>query len=114
MVRINKKTADLFMRLEDEKFKDKLMEKANNDAVKFTVKFFVEYYKKMRAGARESWQRVKDYGTINRGAKSVSDKPNNNKNNSNKSGRVAKTTDSNGEKKESRDHKCTKCGHFHR
>ena len=37
-----KKAADLFMRLEDDKFKDHLMEKANNNADKFTVIFIIE------------------------------------------------------------------------
>ena len=49
-----KKAADLFMRITDDNLKDKLMEKANNDAKKFTVKFITEQYLNMKAGARES------------------------------------------------------------
>ena len=43
-----KKAADLFMRITDDNFMDKLMEKANNDADKFTVKFITEEYQKMK------------------------------------------------------------------
>ena len=42
-----KKAADLFMRITDDKLKDKLMEKANNNVEKFTVKFIIEKYQKL-------------------------------------------------------------------
>ena len=106
-----KKAADLFMRITDDKLKDILMEKANNDVEKFTVKFMTEQYQKMKAGSRESLEPVKDYGTIDEGVGSIvkSNKSNNNSNN-NKSGRVAKATD--GKEKKDRN-KCKDCGHFH-
>ena len=62
-----KKAADLFMRITDDKLKDKLMEKANNDVEKFTVKFMTEQYQKLKAGARESWEPEEEYGTIDKG-----------------------------------------------
>ena len=48
------KAADLFMRITDDKLKDELMKKANNDVDKFTVKFMTEQYQKLKARARES------------------------------------------------------------
>ena len=86
------------------------MEKANNDVEKFTVKFITEQYQKLKAGARESWEPVKQYGTIDKGVGSInkSNKSDNNSNN-NKSGRVAKATDGNEKKNRN---KCKKCGHF--
>ena len=81
-----RKAADLFMRLEDDKLKDCLMEKANNNANKFAVEFIKEQYKKMKAGARSSWQPVSDYGKIDTRANSISNRTNSNKNtNNNKS-----------------------------
>ena len=55
-----RKAADLFMRLEDDKFKDHIIEKVNNNADKFIVGFIKEQCKKMKAGARSSWQPVSD------------------------------------------------------
>ena len=37
-----KKAADLFQRITDEKLKDELMKKANNDVENFTIPFIVE------------------------------------------------------------------------
>ena len=108
------KAADLFMRITDDKLKDELMKKANNDVDKFTVKFMTEQYQKLKAGSRESWAPVTEYGTIDKGVGSIDkSKSNNVSNNSSnsKTGRVAKATEG-AEKRRDRN-KCSKCGHFH-
>ena len=65
------KAVDLFMRITDDKLMDELMKKANNGVEKFTVKFMTEQYQKMKAGSRESWKPVEEYGTIEKGVGSI-------------------------------------------
>ena len=88
------------MRITDDNFNDKLMEKANNDTEKITVKFITAQYQKMKSGARESWEPAKEYGTIDKGVGSInkSNKSNNNNSTNNNPGGVRKATDGNKKK----------------
>ena len=101
-----KKAADFFIRITYVK----LMEKANNNVDKFTVKFMTEQYQKLKAGSRESWAPVTEYGTIDKGDCSINKSKSNNSNNK-PAPRVAKATEG-AEKKRDRN-KCKDCGHFH-
>ena len=59
-----KKAADLFQRITDEKLKDELMKKANNNVENFTVQFIIDIYWKMEADAREELKQVESYAKI--------------------------------------------------
>ena len=98
-----KKAADLFQRITDDKLKDELMKKANNNVEKFTVQFITEPYQKMKAGARESWKPVENYGHIDKGVGSINrpNKNNQKNNNDNKpTPRVAKAAEETPEKRQ--------------
>ena len=69
------------------------MKKANNDVDKFTVKFMTEQYQKFKAGARESWKPVEEYGTIEKGFGSIKNSKQNNNSNNKPAPRVAKATE---------------------
>ena len=106
-----KKAADLFMRITDDKLKDELMKKANNNVDKFTVKFMTEQYQKLKAGARELWKPVEEYGTIDKGVGSIDKSKQNNNSNNKMAPRVARATE--GTKKRRDRNKCKDCSHFH-
>ena len=106
-----KKAADLFQRITDDKLKDELMKKANNDVNKFTVQFMTEQYQKLKAGAREAWEPVESYGHIDKGVGSIN-KSNQKSNCNNKPApRVAKAAE--GTTKRRDRNKCKDCGNFH-
>ena len=87
------------------------MKKANNNVNKFTVKSMTEQYQKLKAGARESWKPVEEYGTIDKGVGSIN-RSNQNSNSNNKTApRVAKAAE--GTTKRRDRNKCKDCGHFH-
>ena len=110
-----KKAADLFQRITDEKLKDELMKKANNNVEKFTVQFIIDINQKMKAGAREAWKQVENYRHIDSGVGSTNrSNQNNQKSNSNNNKptpRVAKAAE--GTPKRRDRNKCKDCGHFH-
>ena len=107
-----KKAADLFQRITDEKLKDELMKKANNDVEKFTVPFIVEVNQKMKAGAREAWKQVENYGYVDKGVGNTNNSNQNNQKNNNKTApRVAKAAEAAPKRRDR--NKCKDCGHFH-
>ena len=97
------------MRITDDKLKDELMKKANNNVDKSMVKFMTEQYQKLKAGARESWKPVEEYGTIEKGIGSIDKSKQNNNSNNKTAPRVAKAT----EGTEKRRDRNKDCGLFH-
>ena len=70
-----------------------------------------EQYQQMKAGSRESWAPVTEYGTIDKGVGSIDKSKQNNNSNNKPAPRVAKATE--GTKKRRDRNKCKDCGHFH-